>query len=272
MEQMYGQLLTKAGYTVDYKTATTARSTPRASTSGEIDVVPEYAATMAEYLNRAENGPDAATIATNDAAATVEGDAAAGSEAGAHGARAVPAADQNGFAVTQEFSTTNRVTTLSELAALGRPVRLAAVVECSDRPFCAPGLEKTYGLDDLRGAAARLRQPAGQAGGAHRKGRPRASRDDGRHARRPGARAARGRQEPAAGRQPRARRQHRRTAGAPSRRSSTRCRRCSRRRTSRGSTPRWTPSARSPRTSRRPTWRARTCSEPGADRPARTAD
>lgn len=147
MEQMYGQLLTDAGYTVDYKTADNREIYAKSLASGEIDVVPEYAATMAEYLNRAENGPDAATIATNDAAATVAAMAPLAAKQGFTVLEPSPAADQNGFAVTQEFSTANRVTTLSQLAALKKPVRLAAVVECADRPFCAPGLEKTYGMD-----------------------------------------------------------------------------------------------------------------------------
>jgi osmoprotectant transport system substrate-binding protein len=57
------------------------------------------------------------------------------------------AADQNGFAVTQEFADANGVSTLSDLGALGQPVVLAAVEECPERPFCQPGLEQTYGLD-----------------------------------------------------------------------------------------------------------------------------
>jgi len=102
---------------------------------------------MAEYLNRAANGPDAAVLATNDAATTVEKMQPLARARGLTVLEPSKAADQNGFAVTKEFSTTKTVTTLSQLAARGTAVRLAAVVECADRPFCAPGLEKTYGLD-----------------------------------------------------------------------------------------------------------------------------
>lgn len=147
MEQLYGQLLAKAGYTVDYKTADNREIYAQSLASGEIDVVPEYAATMAEYLNRQANGPDARTIATSDPAATVEAMAPLAAEQGLTVLTPSQAADQNGFAVTKEFADSNDVTTLSDLAALGEPVRLAAVVECKDRPFCQPGLEKTYGLD-----------------------------------------------------------------------------------------------------------------------------
>lgn len=147
MEQLYGQLLAKAGYTVDYKTADNREIYARSLESGEIDVVPEYAATMAEFLNRAANGPDAAPVATSDAAATVEAMRPLAQARGLTVLAPSPAADQNGFAVTRAFADAEGVTTLSQLAARGEPVRLAAVVECAERPFCRPGLERTYGLE-----------------------------------------------------------------------------------------------------------------------------
>lgn len=147
MEQLYGQLLTKAGYTVDYKTADNREIYAKSLASGEIDVVPEYAATMAEYLNRQANGADARTIATSDPAATVTAMRPLAAEQGLTVLEPSQAADQNGFAVTKTFAQSTKVSTLSDLAALKKPVRLAAVVECKDRPFCQPGLEKTYGLD-----------------------------------------------------------------------------------------------------------------------------
>ncbi|MFW6034281.1 MAG: ABC transporter substrate-binding protein, partial [bacterium] len=118
--------------------------------AGEIDVVPEYAATMAEYLNAQINGPDAPTespVATNDAAETVEAMRPLAEERGLLVLEPAEAADQNGFAVTQEFADENGVSTLSDLAALGEPIVLAATEECPDRPFCEPGLEETYGLE-----------------------------------------------------------------------------------------------------------------------------
>ncbi|MFW6092099.1 MAG: ABC transporter substrate-binding protein, partial [Actinomycetota bacterium] len=118
--------------------------------AGEIDVVPEYAATMAEYLNAQVNGPDAPSespVATNDAAETVEAMRPLAEERGLSVLEPAEAANQNGFAVTQEFADENGVSTLSELGELGEPIVLAAVEECPDRPFCQPGLEETYGLE-----------------------------------------------------------------------------------------------------------------------------
>lgn len=150
MQEMYRLLLEDAGYTVDIQTADNREIYAQALEAGEIDVVPEYAATMAEYLNSVINGPDAPSdspIATNDAAETVEAMRPLAEERGLLVLEPAEAADQNGFAVTQEFADANSVSTLSDLGALGQPIVLAAVEECPERPFCQPGLEQTYGLD-----------------------------------------------------------------------------------------------------------------------------
>lgn len=146
MQEMYKLLLEKAGYTVDIKTAENREIYEPALESGEIDVIPEYAATMAEFLNRKQNGPDAAPIATNDPQETVEAMRPLAEELGLLVLEPAEAADQNGFAVSQAFAEENDLRTLSDLAALGRPLVLAAVEECPERPFCQPGLEQTYGL------------------------------------------------------------------------------------------------------------------------------
>jgi osmoprotectant transport system substrate-binding protein len=147
MEAMYGQLLAKAGFTVDYKAADNREVYAKSLESGDIDVVPEYAATMAEFLNLAANGPDAKPVATNDPAATVAAMTQLATAKGLAVLQPAKAADQNGFAVSKKFAAANgNLTTLSQLAALNKPIKLAATEECPDRPFCAAGLKKTYGL------------------------------------------------------------------------------------------------------------------------------
>jgi osmoprotectant transport system substrate-binding protein len=146
LQAMYGALLEKGGYTIDYKTADSREVYAPSLQSGEIDVVPEYAATMAEFLNREANGPDAELIATSDAAETVEAMRPLAERKGLSVLEPADAADQNGFAVTKAFAQASSLTTLSDLAALGQPVVLAATEECPTRPFCQPGLEETYGL------------------------------------------------------------------------------------------------------------------------------
>jgi osmoprotectant transport system substrate-binding protein len=146
MQQIYAHLLEKAGYTVKLQTVDNREVYAPALEKGEIDVVPEYAATMAEFLNRDKNGPNAKPIATNDATATVEAMRPLADAKGLTVLDASQALDANGYAVTQQFSDSQGVTTLSQLGAKGKPIVLAATEECPDRPFCQPGLEKTYGL------------------------------------------------------------------------------------------------------------------------------
>src|SRR5919199_1532248 len=71
MQQLYGQLLTKAGYTVQYKAVTNREVYEPALEKGQIDVVPEYAATMADFMNTKLNGPNAPSIASPDPQTTL---------------------------------------------------------------------------------------------------------------------------------------------------------------------------------------------------------
>lgn len=56
------------------------------------------------------------------------------------------AVDQNAYAVTAPYAARHHLKTLSDLGAARLPVRLAAGDECVKRPYCAPGLKKTYGI------------------------------------------------------------------------------------------------------------------------------
>jgi osmoprotectant transport system substrate-binding protein len=60
--------------------------------------------------------------------------------------RSAQAQDQNGFAVTTAFAAAHGVTRLSDLGSLAPGLTFGGPPECPDRPFCLPGLEKTYGL------------------------------------------------------------------------------------------------------------------------------
>ncbi|SDQ16789.1 ABC transporter substrate-binding protein [Quadrisphaera sp. DSM 44207] len=149
LQEMYTALLEDAGYTVETVTADNRELYYPALQSGEIDVIPEYAATLAEFVNRSLNGPDAPQVASADVTATVEALQAQLEAAGGRVSVLEPAeaASQNAFAVARATAEADGLATLSDLAALGRPIRLAATEECPTRPLCEPGLEQTYGLD-----------------------------------------------------------------------------------------------------------------------------
>ncbi|WP_320776500.1 ABC transporter substrate-binding protein [Streptomyces sp. CRN 30] len=147
MGELYKQLLDDAGYDVTLRTVENREIYAPQLEKGAIDIVPEYAATLAEFLNLDENGPDAEPVASSDVDATVD---ALRKLAEPRGLKVLPpgeAVDQNAFAVSREFAEEHNLKTLSDLGKSGVKVKIAAGDECETRPFCAPGLEKTYGID-----------------------------------------------------------------------------------------------------------------------------
>ncbi|MET8293626.1 ABC transporter substrate-binding protein [Streptomyces sp. NPDC005180] len=149
LAELYAQLLRQAGYGASITTVSNRELYEPSLEKGEIDVVPEYAATLAEFLNAKVNGKDAPKdkpVASSDAQATVAALDKLAVPLGIRPLEAGAAVDQNAFAVSREFAEKNKLKTLSDLGKSGLKVKIAAGDECSVRPFCAPGLEKTYGI------------------------------------------------------------------------------------------------------------------------------
>ncbi|MFD9406266.1 ABC transporter substrate-binding protein [Streptomyces sp. NPDC059989] len=149
LAELYAQLLKDAGYSTSIKTVNNRELYEPSLEKGEIDVVPEYAATLAEFLNAKVNGPKAPEekpVASSDVAATVAGLEKLAAPLGLKALPAGAAVDQNAFAVTKEFAQKNNLKSLSDLGKSGLKVKIAAGDECAVRPFCAPGLTKTYGI------------------------------------------------------------------------------------------------------------------------------
>jgi osmoprotectant transport system substrate-binding protein len=150
LAELYAQVLRDAGYTASVTTVKNRELYEPSLEKGEIDVVPEYAATIAEFLNAKANGPKAPEekpVASSDVAATVTGLQKLATPRGLKVLPAGEAVDQNAFAVSKEFAEKNKLKTLSDLGKAKIKVRIAAGDECEVRPFCAPGLKKTYGID-----------------------------------------------------------------------------------------------------------------------------
>nr|WP_235446566.1 ABC transporter substrate-binding protein [Streptomyces sioyaensis] len=147
LAQMYAALLNHAGYRTHLVTVGNRELYEPALEAGQIDVVPEYAATFADWLNAKIKGSKAAPVASPDLGTTM---AALRRLAAARGLTALPpgrAVDQNAFAVSAAYARKHHLKTLSDLGRSRLPVRLAAGDECVQRPFCAPGLKKTYGIN-----------------------------------------------------------------------------------------------------------------------------
>lgn len=146
--EIYAAVLRDAGFDASVRTIGNRETYLPALQSGEIDVVPEYAATVAEFLNRSLNGADAAPVASPDITVTYKALAQLGNQSGIIFGLASDAQDQNAFAVTDAFAAEYGVATLSELAeACGGGISLGGPPECPERPFCQLGLQELYGLE-----------------------------------------------------------------------------------------------------------------------------
>ncbi|CAM5692382.1 ABC transporter substrate-binding protein OS=Streptomyces alboniger OX=132473 GN=CP975_19710 PE=4 SV=1 [Streptomyces alboniger] len=147
LAELYAGVLADAGYDAQVKTVQNREIYKPELKKGSIDVAPEYAATLAEFLNLEKNGPKAGPVASSDLDATVS---ALEKLAEPEGLKVLPAGeavDQNAFAVSEEYAAKHKLKTLSDLGESGEKVRIAAGDECETRPFCAPGLKKKYGID-----------------------------------------------------------------------------------------------------------------------------
>jgi len=141
LAEIYGKSLEHDGYTITYKLLLGTREVVApALESGQIDVYPGYAATDLEFYNKG------AGEASGDVTATT---AKLNSHLSALGLVALTpsaAVDQNAFAVTKATQTKSNLTKLSDLAPIGSQLTLGAGPECPTRPYCQPGLQKTYGI------------------------------------------------------------------------------------------------------------------------------
>ncbi|MFJ4626125.1 ABC transporter substrate-binding protein [Streptomyces sp. NPDC088847] len=147
LAQMYALLLKQAGYTTSLLTVANRELYEPALESGQIDVVPEYAATFADWLNAKTNGPDAPAVGSPDLDATMKALRRLATPRGLTVLAPGRAVDQNAFAVARSYAEKHHLKTLSDLGASGLKVRLAAGDECVQRPYCEPGLKKVYGID-----------------------------------------------------------------------------------------------------------------------------
>ncbi|TQL01006.1 glycine betaine ABC transporter substrate-binding protein [Cellulomonas sp. SLBN-39] len=147
LAEIYAEVLRSAGFEAQAQSIGSRETYLPALQDGTLAAVPEYAATLADFLNSQINGADADPVASSDVDATVEALTPLAEESGLAVGAASAAQDQNAFAVTAEFAEANGVATLSELAETCGGLVLAGPPECPERPFCQIGLEETYGLE-----------------------------------------------------------------------------------------------------------------------------
>lgn len=146
---LYAGALNSAGRTAEVKTLTNREIIIPAVESGDIQVVPDYAGTLTEFLNKQVNGPDAPAQASPDIDVTVKNLRKLAAQQGLVVLDPAPAKNQNAFAVRKDFAAEHNLKTLSDLGAYSQqnPVVVGGPPECPQRPFCLIGLESTYGVN-----------------------------------------------------------------------------------------------------------------------------
>ena len=157
--ELYAQMMEKTGLSVtrQYQIGQREVYLPELE-AGKIHVIPEYGGNLLEYYSKtsASGGPTA-TTATVTATATPS--RAAGDTASIQDAllRTLPhsltvlnpaeATDQDSLTVTKATAQAHSLTSIADLASLGRPVTIAANSEFTTRPYGPKGLKTVYGVD-----------------------------------------------------------------------------------------------------------------------------
>lgn len=142
---MYAGALQAEGYQVTVRKGLGQReiympALQKGGAANGIDLVPEYVGTLLEFVNK-QAGEASSNLDDSVARLRTRLD-----EIGLTALNPSPAADQNAFAVTQATADRLRLKRISDLAPHAANMTLGAGPECPTRPFCQPGLEKTYGL------------------------------------------------------------------------------------------------------------------------------
>jgi osmoprotectant transport system substrate-binding protein len=141
MAEVYAGALEAQGYTVDRKLRLGTREVyEQAAENNQIDLFPDYAATLLEFLNKN------AGEATSDPKATVAKLQTRLAPRGLTALDPAPAVDSNAFAVTKATADKYHLAKMSDLAAVAGQMKLGAPSNCGERPYCAIGLKNTYGI------------------------------------------------------------------------------------------------------------------------------
>jgi osmoprotectant transport system substrate-binding protein len=140
--ELYGQVLEASGYTVERRLNLGSREiVAPALESGQIDMYPEYLATMLSYTTKNT------VMGSGDPAATAISLSEALAPKGITLLDYAPAIDSNALVVTRATAERLGLRTTSDLAAIGDQLVLGGPPECPDRPFCMIGFRDLYGIN-----------------------------------------------------------------------------------------------------------------------------
>jgi osmoprotectant transport system substrate-binding protein len=143
--ELYAQILEANGYTVERHLNLGSREIVEpALESGQIDMYPEYLATVEAFLAGKANTQ---SKATSDPAATQKALQDLLTPKNITVLDFAQAVDTNGFVVTKATADKFKLAKLSDVQPVAGQMVFGGPPECPQRPFCLQGLMQTYGLN-----------------------------------------------------------------------------------------------------------------------------
>jgi len=149
--ELYAQMMEKVGLSVtrEYQIGQREVYLPELE-AGKIHVIPEYGGNLLEYYSKtsASGGPTAATASrTASDTASIQDSLLRTLPHSLTVLTPAEATDQDSLAVTKATAQAHSLTSIGDLASLGRPVTIAANSEFTTRPYGPKGLKAVYGVD-----------------------------------------------------------------------------------------------------------------------------
>ena len=149
--ELYAQMMEKTGLSVtrQYQIGQREVYLPELE-AGKIHVIPEYGGNLLEYYNKtsASGSPTAATASrTASDTASIQDTLLRTLPHSLTVLNPAEATDQDSLTVTKATAQAHSLTSIGDLASLGRSVTIAANSEFTTRPYGPKGLKAVYGVD-----------------------------------------------------------------------------------------------------------------------------
>ena len=150
--ELYAQMLEKAGLTVtrQYQIGQREVYLPELE-AGKIHVIPEYGGNLLEYYSKTSASSTATGTATPSRAASdttsIQDTLLTTLPRSLTVLTPAEATDQDSLTVTRATAQAHSLTSIADLASLGRPITIAANSEFTTRPYGPEGLKAVYGVE-----------------------------------------------------------------------------------------------------------------------------
>ncbi len=153
--ELYAQMMEKAGLTVtrEYQIGQREVYLPELE-AGKIHVIPEYGGNLLEYYSKTAGSGSPSTATGTAAPSRAASDTTSIQDTllttlprSLTVLTPAEATDQDSLTVTRATAQAHSLTSIADLASLGRPITIAANSEFTTRPYGPEGLKAVYGVE-----------------------------------------------------------------------------------------------------------------------------